>query len=512
MKRSWPFHPIAFAAYPVLSLYAANTSLFPSSDLWRPLGAVLLATLLAWGLLWLVLRSPERSAAGASVLVIGFFSFGPILSLLHLDPSARTYEVHEAMAVWGPSYAILFVAACWKWRRTSALTRGLNVAGLVLAVVPCTTIALAWLQGTRVPARRSPDFQGAYQGPRPDVFFVVLDGYGRSDVLREEMGFDNSEFLDGLKKLGFYVADESRANYCQTELSVTSILNMDYLPKVIPNYSPENVDRRPLDSLIDRNRVSQDLRALGYTYIALTTGFPAIDPESADLQIQAQNGGTLFETAVMQRTPLAEGGGFEGSQFIWRRQTLTTAIRTLGELGRPASRPRFVFAHILAPHPPFVFGPNGEPIRPKRGYMIVDGSHFMQNGGTREEYRTGYAGQAKTVGRMVLDSIKTLLKNERTPPIIVIQGDHGPKLNLDQESLAKTSVGEVFPILNAYYVPEKVKSKLYPGITPVNSFRTIFRQQFGADLPNLEDRSFYSAWSFPYRFEDVTSQVTGPTE
>ncbi len=37
-----------------------------------------------------------------------------------------------------------------------------------------------------------------------DIYFIVLDGYGRSDVLKEFYEYDNSDFLRGLKEKGFY--------------------------------------------------------------------------------------------------------------------------------------------------------------------------------------------------------------------------------------------------------------------------------------------------------------------
>jgi hypothetical protein len=68
-------------------------------------------------------------------------------------------------------------------------------------------------------------------------------------------------------------------------------------------------------------------------------------------------------------------------------------------------------------------------------------------------------------------------------------------------------VNECFPILNAMLVPDEVRSELYPSITPVNTFRTIFRVLFGDDLPNLDDRSWYSPYNLPFEFAEVTAKL-----
>jgi hypothetical protein len=508
VKRRRPFHPLLFAAYPVLSLYAANTVLIPPQEVWLPLVIVEVATCLLWSLLWIFVRSAERSAAGASVAVLTFFSFGPILDIAQHATWGRTWVAIDLAYPWWPTWVCLVFVASWRWKRVPMITTGLNAAGFALALIPTFSIVMAWTgSGKQVPTQAVATNAAKFRGTRPDVFYIILDGYGRSDVLKGDVGLDNHEFIDGLKKRGFYIGEDSRSNYCQTELSLTSSLNMGFLPEVVPGYSPKETDRGVLDRLIDRNRVSQTFRDYGYGYLGITSGFPGVHPRSADLVMEGPHGSSLFESALLVRTPMQTQKIGAQSIYDSRRETLRSAVATVGLLGRPASRPRFIFAHILAPHPPFVFGPNGEEVAPRRMYAIVDGSHFMQNGGTPAEYAKGYAGQAQTIGRLVLAAIDEVLRQEHTPPIIVIQGDHGPKLHLDQDSLAKTDVQEVFPILNAYLVPPDVQKELYPGISPVNSFRTIFRAHFGEDLPNLPDRSWYSDWFEPFKFEEVTDRV-----
>ena len=37
----------------------------------------------------------------------------------------------------------------------------------------------------------------------PDIYYLVLDGYGRSNVLLSDYGFDNSEMIAALRDRGF---------------------------------------------------------------------------------------------------------------------------------------------------------------------------------------------------------------------------------------------------------------------------------------------------------------------
>ena len=47
-------------------------------------------------------------------------------------------------------------------------------------------------------------------------------------------------------------------------------------------------------------------------------------------------------------------------------------------------------------------------------------------------------------------------------------------------------------ILEAYYFPGNASAKLYPTISPVNSFRLIFDEYFGANYPLLPDQTYIS--------------------
>jgi hypothetical protein len=91
------------------------------------------------------------------------------------------------------------------------------------------------------------------------------------------------------------------------------------------------------------------------------------------------------------------------------------------QLGKVAKQPgpKFVFAHILSPHPPFVFDAQGRPIQPTRSYSIGDGDDYR---GSWEEYRQGYAGQVQFVDQKIEQTIDRILSNRQAP--IIIQGDH----------------------------------------------------------------------------------------
>ncbi|MGV3618776.1 MAG: hypothetical protein ACO1SV_25920 [Fimbriimonas sp.] len=501
MKRSFPFHPPLIAAFPVLSLFSTNQSLVPLPQLWRPLGVAIVGALVVWGLASAIARNWDRGASIASVLAIAFFGFDSIDRALRLSSLA----VPLAVAIW----AVLIVAPAYLLvRRPTAPTKGLNVLATMLAVIALGRAALGQVQTARPPEVATTAANPAAAGPRPDIFYIILDGYGREDSLKRAIGFDNAPFLAELRHRGFYVADRSHANYCQTELSIASSLNMEPIPKLFPNGFPNGLDRSPLASLISENAAVREARRQGYAVVTVGTGFPPVNLASADLHIEGERQGlTLVETALIQMTPLRYGELAGVSQFIVRQHRLNYAFSAMESLGERTSKPRFVLAHILAPHPPFVFLADGTPVRPKGGFGFWDGSDYNVYIGDDATYRKGYAGQVAYLNRRVLGILDRLLASPGPRPIIVIQGDHGSKVGLDQNSLANTDIAEVFPILNAYLVPDAVRKELYPDITPVNTFRILYSNLFGLSLPRLPDQSWYSGYAEPYTFTDVTARL-----
>jgi hypothetical protein len=165
---------------------------------------------------------------------------------------------------------------------------------------------------------------------------------------------------------------------------------------------------------------------------------------------------------------------------------------------------KFVFVHLWAPHPPFVFDETGNPIQPDTPYSPGDATGFI---GTKQEYFSGYNGETSYLNSQLKVIIDGILSRSKQPPIIILQGDHGPGIHTSFLNVEDTCLQERFSILNAYYFPDGDYSTVAESVTPVNSFRIIFNKYFGTELPLLEDRHYYSAWLRPYQFTEVTGKT-----
>jgi hypothetical protein len=166
--------------------------------------------------------------------------------------------------------------------------------------------------------------------------------------------------------------------------------------------------------------------------------------------------------------------------------------------------PKFVLAHIIAPHPPFVLDENGNPLQPDYPYVTGDGASFVSD---KEYYIQGYIGQVEYLNKRVLTVVDDILKKSERLPVIVIQGDHGPGLLLMNGDTPDNCLWERASILNVYYFPENKVGALYPSISPINSFRTIFNTFYGTSFDLLPDKTYYSLFELPYNFLEITDKV-----
>jgi len=147
--------------------------------------------------------------------------------------------------------------------------------------------------------------------------------------------------------------------------------------------------------------------------------------------------------------------------------------------------PKLVFVHVLSPHPPFVLGPNGEPINEADFETIFSGHP--------EDYPVLelYEGQVTYLNKRLLRAVGAILDESDVLPIIVLMGDHG---------WADRNMEDKLSILNSYLVPPEAAARLDQTISPVNSFRVIFDAVFGGSYGKLADVSYFSLETDEYNF------------
>jgi hypothetical protein len=509
------FHPLLFAVFPVLFLLRENLAYTSYGELGRSLAAVLALCAAAWAVAGIVARNAAKAALLTSLFLFVFFLLGRVLE----DGSTLGFAAAGLGAAW-----VAGSAAVLRARSIERAAAFATSVGVVLVAMNLTGLVVgAFRHGaTPPPAAQTGALPAAselarHAGARPDIYYIVLDGYARGDVLKERFGYDDEPFLASLRAQGFFVADRSVANYPQTLLSLASTLNVRYLDAE----DARNIrarGRKYLRDLILQNAVVERLKGLGYEVYCFESGYVGTQLE-ADVIVSAGPALNEPELNLLNTTVLphlagalqavrAPGGATTSAALDSFEAHRGRVLHTLDAVAKlPVTKhPKFVFAHVLSPHPPFVFDAGGKPVKQGLPLSFGDGSHFYKNGLSRGDYRRLYRDQVAHVNRQVSAAVTKILATAQTPPVIVVQADHGPGSGLDWESEAKSDLGERFGILNAYYAPAATAA-LSREISPVNTFRVLFNAYFGAGVARLDERSYFATWSEPWRFTEVTGKL-----
>jgi hypothetical protein len=358
----------------------------------------------------------------------------------------------------------------------------------------------ARLQGTALGRDTLPDVPLS----RPDIYHLVLDGFGRPDVLQAQYGLDLTDVMHALEARRFEIAHTGFANYAQTYLSLASMLNGAYLD--VGEEIANGETRAPLHALIQGSSVFHALKRLGYELHFVGSIYSATQyHELADVCVCDRPLVGEFESLVIRNTPLVDVG-LAGLDYRAHREKIERSFAALESLG-PATRPRIVLGHILSPHPPFVFQEDGRPVAPARAFTLFDGSAFP---GPRPEYRQGYRAQARYIAtRMlrILDRFEELSAMRGRDAVVIVHGDHGPRARFDAKDASRTDPRESLPVLLAIRWPDTSTGSQPPVLSLVNVYRELFRRYFDSRVTLLPDHAFVSSFRAPYRFIAVAPSL-----
>ncbi len=233
----------------------------------------------------MIVRDWKRAALLSTIILILFYSYGHVYILLKGVNIAGFHLFRHRTLV--PLWTVLGLFLVWRVSRKSfrseTATYALQLVGLFLLILPVFQLTSFFLRNSNSQTKTNTSALNLQiAGNPPDIYYIILDGYGRSDVLKNEYGYDNSDFLNGLRDVGFYIAECSQSNYAQTQMSLASSLNFNYIDALSDRFVPGSDDRTGLDALIHHGAVRESLEKAGYQTVAFATGFLATELRDAD--------------------------------------------------------------------------------------------------------------------------------------------------------------------------------------------------------------------------------------
>jgi len=511
LNKNW-LPPIFFAIYSVFFLYAQNLGKIFFYQIIPPLFLSILLTIVSLLIGMLLIKRQDRASIFITLLIVLFFSYGNVASALKGNFGIRE---RYSLACWGlllVSGGFLILRSRLKFRHLVSI---LNLIFAILIIYQLFVISIYYFHHTKegVSAGKHAPVQeitvGEIKGEMPDIYYLIFDRYANEEVLKEFYDFDNSPFLDALRKRGFYVASESLSNYLRTPLSLASSLNLEYINYLAEQVGRESTDHVPLFNLLQDYKVWRFLKKRGYSFINFGSWYWMLkDNKFADRNFELRSHSeflimfyrTTWLYPVMVQLDI---GVFDFEHEEYRFNL--AKFEALGKVPQEEG-PKFIFTHMMMPHYPYVFDRDGNYVSYKKAR-------------TRTKKRN-YVEQLVFTNKKIIELVDNIIEESRKPPIIILQSDEGPypvKYSGMEGELEKTvrwdkvddqKLREKTGILNAYYFPGEKYGNLYPEITPVNSFRVLFNEYFDTDFTLLPDKVYATPdVSHPYDFFDITGRV-----
>jgi hypothetical protein len=510
MKRTFPY-PLLLIAACILDQVVTWIAYIDLKQGLRPLFVALcLGTLITLGVQHFV-KDWHRTNFKIFVLVMLFVIYPPIYRMMisyQLEHS--DYLGIALILLLGLLYAVIVSRKFWQYIRQPAwVTYYLSLVCTFLMIFQIARLGADFYVQSSVTtgANAIPSLADEIHlksSTRPDIYVIILDAYGREDVLQSIYGYDNSEFIHELEKRGFYVPTKNHSNYIQTPYAMASLWNFDYLqsPTVSSNY------RQYLIQSIQNNRAFQLLHEIGYTTVSFAGATDYTEIEKADVYLTNFLPLNRLETLLLANGPLEPLSnifdlGIPVPTYKTKRLRTLYKFDELKNFPDSIPSPKLVYAHFILPHPPFMFDRNGNTIPQKQPYRIFDDS---ESAGGEVEYQHDYREAIMFANGKVLEAIDGILAKSKTPPIILLMGDHGPasmfQFGFDHPGCLRERTGNLY----ALRLPDHQNDDtLYQTISPVNTFRVIFNTYFGTKLPLLEDRTYLAALQYPDKIKDITN-------
>jgi hypothetical protein len=317
---------------------------------------------------------------------------------------------------------------------------------------------------------------------KPDIYYILFDGYSSSKSLLENFNFRNEQLDSFLIQNRFYIPVNSKSNYNLTPFSISSCFNMNYLSGIDTLKDYYQTDFMPGINSVYRNELFPILQKEKYRILNLSIfnvkDYPAKVPpfDMWDLTYLYQRH-NLFQT-LHNDIGWNFHWGFAGDPGSYSANRDHHFEATLDEFSRSVKQhheaPTFTYAHFFIPHGPFTYDSSGH--KKKVQFYL-----------SATESKTAYVEQVKFCNRVIQKIIKEIMDNKDTarPVVIILQGDHGFRF------YDRTKKEKEFPNLSAFYFSNGDYSQLYDSISNVNTFRVVFNTFFKQKYPLLKDRSFF---------------------
>ncbi len=320
--------------------------------------------------------------------------------------------------------------------------------------------------------------KGGLKNPTRNIYIILLDAHAGNRTLKH-LGTNNDDFLKKLEDKGFIVFKDMESNYTKTVAAIPSFLNACYVQSL-----PYNTPSRA----INKARLFALAKKVGYKIYYLNSWPMDIHIKRGVIDNFHTLGEDDFQTAAelfIGNTALYYSINFNSEN---KAKEMQEAFDYADNVFSKSGSKHLFFAHFLMPHAPYVFNKDGEINSDINDPMVND--VFILN-------REFYLEYLKFADNKTLEFLDKIFAKGGEKPIVIIMGDHGPRLvdyyPNEEKYLeeAKKDYKYYFNTFLAYYNPD-TRPEDYANVKSHINFAINFQNEvFGAGLENVEDKQCF---------------------
>lgn len=228
-------------------------------------GIALLGLAVLFGAIWLITRNIQYTALVCFFIGLWYLFFGVIHDVIKSTPVLRLLQSYTVLL---PALVVVNVAVIWWIKKVKPLHPKLflylNILFLVFCATDAVLITTRHFNFKHVAVAPDVQFQPSAVKQKPNVYFLLFDEYAGYKSLHDSFGFKNDSLYHFLQQQDF-TEIPGFANYDFTPFSMSSILNMQYVPE---NYRREKLTQKDIQHRFGEIRnayVFAVFRSLGYT-------------------------------------------------------------------------------------------------------------------------------------------------------------------------------------------------------------------------------------------------------
>jgi len=416
--------------------------------------AIVSVSIIIWIVIRKIIKNSNKAALITGVGVVFFFYFGYVQDALNgiLVSNIPVNKTSILVPISIIIFIILTIYFIKSKNNFESIIKIANVVSITLILVVCVQFII-------------PDASAE----KPNVYHIILDEYTDNEILTKKFGYNNEKFLEFLNNNGFYMHDKLFSTFGGTVKELNVIFNMEYPKKL--GWMSEDYES------LNNNKVMSIFSNQNYSIIETNSMMRWKNFSDVDTKL-------CYDTNFINSEFLDQVLGksiiryfLEKYQQDTRRDTVRCTFDVLNEITLKIDGPKYVFSHVYVPHPPFLFGPNGENVIP---------DHREISGLQSWEDPQGYVNQLIYATNEITVVIKNIVKNDPNA-IVIVQGDTGTLTGTDISKKTMKEIYQAHSILYAVRIPD-VEDSDY--MIPVNTYRVIFNNYFNMNYDYLEYHSY----------------------